>query len=159
MGWRLLKHAGNSDFDEQKELLDSIRPILPKKCHISLLGDGEFKSVELMRYALTNGWDFNLGQSKSTWMKCPSGRWEQLQSLKVSEGSPCYYQYVFLTKEHDFGPVNVMAYWDREDKEVRYAATSRHACKSTLNWGKRRSWIDATFKDLGSRGYPPCVST
>jgi len=94
MGWRLLKHAGNSDFDEQKELLDSIRPTLPKKCHISLLGDGEFKSVELMRYALTNGWDFNLGQSKSTWMKYPSGRWEQLQALKVSEGSPCYYQCV-----------------------------------------------------------------
>jgi len=153
MGWRLLKHSGNSDFDEQKELLDSIHPILPKKCHISLLGEGEFKSVELMRYALTNGWDFNLGQSKSTWMKHPSGRWEQLQSLKVSEGSPCYYQCVFLTKEHEFGPVNVMAYWDREEKEVRYAATSRHACKSTLNWGKRRSWIDATFKDFKTGGF------
>jgi len=153
LGWRLLKHAGNSDFDEQKELLDSIRPILPEKCHISLLGDGEFKSVELMRYALTNGWDFNLGQSKSTWMKYPSGRWEQLESLKVSEGSPCYYQCVFLTKEHEFGPVNVMAYWDREDKEVRYVATSRHACKSTLNWGKRRSWIDATFKDFKTGGF------
>jgi len=61
---------------------------------------------------------------------------------------------VCKTKEHDFGLVNVMAYWDREDKEVRYAATSRHASKSTLNWGKRRSWIDSTFKDLGSRGYP-----
>ena len=78
LGWRLLKHAGNSNFHEQKELLDSIRPILPEKCQISLLGDGEFKSVELMRYALANDWDFNLGQSKSTWMKYPSGRWEQL---------------------------------------------------------------------------------
>jgi hypothetical protein len=41
LGWRLLNHAGNSDFDEQKELLDSIGPILPEKCHISLLGDGD----------------------------------------------------------------------------------------------------------------------
>ena len=63
LGWRLLKHAGNSDFDEQKELLDSICPVLPEKCQISLLGDGEFKSVELMKYASTRGWDFNLGQS------------------------------------------------------------------------------------------------
>jgi hypothetical protein len=69
LGWRLLKHKGNSDFDEQKELLDSIRSILPEKCHISLLGDGEFKSVELMKYVLSNGWDFNLGQSKITWIK------------------------------------------------------------------------------------------
>jgi hypothetical protein len=154
LGWRLLNHAGNSDFDEQKELLDSIRPILPEKCQISLLGDGEFKSVELMRYTLTYNWNFNLGQSESTWMKYPSGRWEQLKALKVSEGSPCYYQGVFLTKEHEFGPVNVIAYWDREKKEVRYTSTNLLACKSTLNWGKRRSWIDATFKDLGSRGYP-----
>ena len=71
----------------------------------------------------------------------------------MSEGSPCYYQCVFLTKEHEFGPVNVMAYWDREDKEVRYVATSRHACKFTLNWGKRRSWIDATFKDFKTGGF------
>ena len=66
LGWRLLDHAGNSSFEEQKELLDSIHPILPERCQISLLGDGEFKSVELMGYALANGWDFNLGQSKST---------------------------------------------------------------------------------------------
>jgi hypothetical protein len=134
-------------------LLDSIRPILPEKCQISLLGDGEFKSVELMRYALANDWDFNLGQSKSTWMKYPSGRWEQLKELKVSEGNPCYHQGVFLTKEHEFGPVNVMAYWDRDKKRVRYAATSRRACRATLSWGKRRSWIEATFKDYKSGGF------
>ena len=40
--------------------------IFQKKCQISLLGDGEFKSVELMKYALMHGWDFNLGQSEST---------------------------------------------------------------------------------------------
>jgi hypothetical protein len=72
LGWRLLNHSGNSSFEEQKELLDSICPILPEKCEISLLGDGEFKSVELMKYATAHGWDFNLGQSKSTWMKYPS---------------------------------------------------------------------------------------
>ena len=54
LGWRLLKHSGNSSFAEQKELLDSIVPILPERCQISLLGDGEFKSVELMEYALAN---------------------------------------------------------------------------------------------------------
>jgi len=153
LGWRLLNHAGNSSFQEQKELLDSIGPILPEKCQISLLGDGEFKSVELMRYAIGNGWDFNLGQSKSTWMKYPSGRWEQLKKLKVSEGNPCYHQRVLLTKEHEFGPVNVMAYWDREKKQIRYTATSRRACRTTLNWGKRRSWIEATFRDFKSGGF------
>ncbi len=153
LGWRLLKHAGNSNFDEQKELLDSICPILPEKCQISLLGDGEFKSVELMKYASTHSWDFNLGQSKGTWMKYPSGRWEQLKELKVSEGNPCYYQGVFLTKEHEYGPVNLMAYWDREKKQIRYSTTSRRACKATLNWGKRRSWIEATFRDFKSGGF------
>jgi hypothetical protein len=141
LGWRLLKYAGNSNFHEQKELLDSIRPILPEKCQISLLGDGEFKSVELMKYVSASGWDFNLGQSKSTWMKYPSGRWEQLKELKVSEG------------EHEFGPVNLMAYWDREKKQIRYSATSRRACRATLNWGKRRSWIEATFRDFKSGGF------
>lgn len=153
LGWRLLKHSGNSDFDEQKELLDSIRPILPEKCHISLLGDGEFKSVELMKYALSNSWDFNLGQSKSTWIRHPSGRWEQLAELRVTKESPCYYQSVFLTKEHEFGPVNIISYWDREKKEIRYTATNLRACKTTLNWGKRRSWIDATFKDFKTGGF------
>jgi hypothetical protein len=153
LGWRLLKHEGNSDFEQQKELLDSIRPLLPEKCHISLLGDGEFKSVELMKYALSNSWDFNLGQSKSTWIKHPSGRWEQLAELRVTKESPCYYQSVSLTKEHEFGPLNIIAYWDREQKEIRYTATNRRACKTTLNWGKRRSWIDATFKDFKTGGF------
>lgn len=153
LGWRLLDHAGSSSFEEQKELLDSIRPVLPEKCQISLLGDGEFKSVELMKYVSTHDWDFNLGQSKSTWMKYASGRWEQLKKLKVSEGNPCYYQGVFLTKKHEYGPVNLIAYWDREKKQIRYSATSRRACKATLNWGKRRSWIEATFRDFKSGGF------
>jgi hypothetical protein len=153
LGWRLLDHPGNSSFEEQKELLDSIRPLLPETCHVSLLGDGEFKSVELMEYALACGWDFHLGQSKSTWMKFPSGKWKQLKSLKVSDGMPCYHQGVFLTEEHEFGPVNVIAYWDREKERVRYVATSRRACRATLNWGKRRSWIEATFRDLKSGGF------
>jgi len=153
LGWRLLNHSGNSSFDEQKELLDSIRPLLPEKCQILLLGDGEFKGVELMKYALSNGWDFSLGQSKSTWMKYPSGEWEQLKKLKVSDGMPCYYQGVFLTKEHEFGPVNVIAYWDREEERIRYVVTNRRACRATLNWGKRRSWIEATFKDFKTGGF------
>ena len=73
--------------------------------------------------------------------------------FRVSEGNPCYYQGVFLTREHEFGPVNVMAYWDREKKQIRYAATNRRACRATLNWGKRRSWIEATFRDLKSGGF------
>jgi hypothetical protein len=37
-----------------------------------------------MKYALARGWDFNLGQSKSTWMKHPSGKWEQLKDTSFS---------------------------------------------------------------------------
>ena len=153
LAWTVLSHQGNSDFAEQKALLERVRPWLPQAPKKGILGDGEFKSVALMRYALSLGWDFGLGQSADTLFRDSSGSWQRLGDLKVSKEHPLYLSGISLTQEHAFGPVNLIAYWDRAKKTQRYVATCRPASRSTFAWGRQRSWIEGTFRDDKSGGF------
>lgn len=153
LAWTVLSHKGNSDFSEQKALLERVRPWLPPAPQKGILGDGEFKSVELMQYARSLGWDFGLGQSSDTLFRDASGAWKKLGELEVPKMEPLYLSEIYLTKEHGFGPVNLIAYWDRDRKEQRYLATCRPAKAATFRWGRQRSWIEGTFRDDKSGGF------
>lgn len=153
LAWTVLPEKGNSDFEEQKALLERVRPWLPEAPRKGILGDGEFKSVALMRYALSLGWDFGLGQSEDTLFQEASGAWKHLEDLQVPQTHPLYLSGIRITREHAFGPVNLIAYWDREKKAQRYMATSKPAKRTTFAWGRQRSWIEGTFRDDKSGGF------
>lgn len=155
LAWTVLSHEGNSDFEEQKALLERIRPWLPQAPQIGLLGDGEFKSVSLIDYALSLEWDVGLGQSKDTLFRDAQGTWRKLGDLQVPKIHPLYLSGIYLTKEHVFGPLNLIAYWDREQKKQRYMVTNRPATATTFRWGRQRTWIEGTFRDDKSGGF--CV--
>jgi hypothetical protein len=149
LAWTVLSHQGNSDFREQRTLLERVRLWLPSTPQKAILGDG----VELMRYAQAQGWDFGLGQSADTRFQGPSGVWQRLGDLQVPQTHPVYLRAIRLTREHAFGPVNLIAYWDRAKREQRYVATSRPATRATFTWGRQRSWIEGTFRDDKSGGF------
>lgn len=151
--WTLLPHFGSSDVQEQQALLERVRPWLPTAPQKAILGDGEFKSVALMRYAQQWGWDFGLGQSADTRFQGPDGTWQRLGALQVPQDRPVYLRGIRLTWEHAFGPVNLIAYWDRTKQEKRFVATSRPATAATFAWGRQRSWIEGLFRDDKSGGF------
>ena len=153
LAWTVLDHEGNSSFQEQKALLERIRPWIPAHLKVGLLGDGEFRSVELMRYVQSLGWDFGLGQAEDTYVVLPKGRRCQLRDLAAKPGQVRFFEGVYLTDLHLFGPVNLICYWDREKKEARFMATNLPATHKTFRWGKTRSWIEGTFRDYKSQGF------
>ncbi len=153
LAWAVLLHQGNADVLEQRALLERVRPWLPSMPQKAVLGDGECKSVEWMRYAQAQGWDFDLGQSADTRFQGPSGVWQRLGDLQVPQTHPVYLRAIRLTWKQQFGPVNLIAYWDRTKREQRYVATSRPATRATFTWGRQRSGMEGTFRDDKSGGF------
>lgn len=152
--WDILDHKGACCFSEQKKLLDGIGPILPKQARIVLMADSEFRGQELFTYAVSHAWDYALGHKGDTYILCsqyPQGR--RLDSLPVSAGHPVYLDKVNLTRAHQFGPVNVIAYWDDENTCTRYRITNRTANGKTLRWMRQRGWIEGMFRDFKSGGF------
>lgn len=154
LAWDILAHQGACCFDEQKQLLDVLGPSLPEQAKIVLMADSEFRGQELFTYAVSHGWDYALGHKGDTYLfcsDCPEGR--RLDSLPVSAGHPVYVNGVSLTRVHQFGPVNVIAYWDDENTCTRYRITNRTANGHTLRWMRQRGWIEGMFRDLKSGGF------
>lgn len=127
LAWTVLDHEGNSSFEEQKALLERIRPWIPSHLKVGLLGDGEFRSVELMKYTQNLGWDFGVGQAEDTYVRLATGGRCQLRDLAAKPGQVRFFEGVYLTDCHAFGPVNLICYWDREKKKARFMATNRPA--------------------------------
>ena len=152
--WQILSHKGSCSFAEQKSLLERVLPDLPATAAIALMGDGEFRSIELFTYARTQGWDFCLGHKGNTFIFRPDEeRWQRLDTLEVQPGKPIYLEGIKLTQQASFGPLNLIAFWDEEDQCPRYRFTNRPANGHTLRWSRKRSWIEGLIRDFKSGGF------
>jgi hypothetical protein len=152
--WDILSHKGACCFAEQKKLLDRIEPSLPTQAHIALMGDSEFRSVRLFRYASLRDWDYALGHKGDTLIfREDLQRWQRLDELPVKPGKPIYLEGILLTQKYRFGPTNLIAFWDDEDDCVRYRITNRPANGFTFQWTRIRSWIEGLFRDYKSGGF------
>jgi hypothetical protein len=154
LAWTLLSHHGSSDFQEQQALLERVRPWWPAAPQQAVLGDGECKSGERMRYTLRWGWDFGVGQSADTRLQGPDGGWQRLGALQVPKDRPLSLSGIRLTREQAFGPVHLIADGDRTKPEQRSVATSRPATATTFAGGRQRSGIEGLFRDAQSGGFP-----
>lgn len=151
--WKLLPHQGSSSFAYQKQLLEQVR-LLPAKVPVALMGDGEFRSIELFEYAHQHQWDFALGHKGDLRIfREDLDCWQSLKSLSAQPGKPLYLSPVWLSLQESFGPVNLMAFWDEEDRCVRYRFTNRPANGHTLRWSRKRSWIEGLIRDFKSGGF------
>jgi len=152
--WEILDHDGCCRFAEQRRLLDRIESHLPAFAPIALMGDAEFRSIELFTYAVDRDWDYALGHKGDTYIfRTDTQAWQRLDSLSVQPGKPLYLEGVLLTKKHRFGPLNLIVYWDAEDECARYRFVSRPANGFTLRWTRKRSWIEGLFRDYKSGGF------
>lgn len=153
LAWQVLDY-GTSDAREQIALLARLRPWLPAGVErVQVLGDGEFRSVELQRWLGEQGWHWQLGL-KSDWLFHPGdGDFAPLHSLQVPAGERRYLQQVTLTREHAFGPVALLALGPHGQDPARYFALDQPADKQAWRRGRKRFWIEPTFRDWKSYGF------
>jgi len=152
LAWRILPF-GATGAESQIALLKQVRPYLPQQARITLYGDSEFRAVKVQRYCRTQRWHWHLGLNSDILFRQGDEGWRPLQAITVTRGQRRYVQKVLLTKEHVFGPVNLIADWTRNTDTPRYFALDQRADRHSWRRGRKRFWIEPLFRDWKSYGF------
>jgi hypothetical protein len=156
LAWRRLSHVGTSSLDDQKAVLREAATLLPDGVRITLHGDSEFGAQPLVAFARRQGWAFFLGLRGAVLLREQAqGPAQPLQERVRPEDGIVYLNEVYLTEE-GIGPVNLYAWWSKNDRGeplLRAVQSSLVATPHTYRIGKRRMWIEPTFRELESGGF------
>lgn len=153
LAWQV-RSFGGTGAQDQIALVERVAPLLPDGVPVLLLADSEFRGVQFLAYCRSHGWHWQVGLKSDLLIRTASGPWLALAELPIDPHSgPRYYQDVMLTAEHAFGPVNILARWSTEDHRAHFWATDRHADRYAWRRGRRRFWIEPTFRDWKSYGF------
>jgi hypothetical protein len=152
--WRVQPFGGTGQ-ELQEELLRQIAPALsslvPRR--ITLYGDSEFRAVDLQKYCRNQGWHWYLGL-KSDILYCQSpGNWRPLAAIPIERGQRRYLHNIWLTQKHIFGPVHLLVDWTQNHDSPRYFVSDQKTSRHTWRRGRKRFWIEPTFRDWKSYGF------
>ncbi len=154
LAWELLPYGGTSA-DEQTALLKRVQPALPPptRVRINFYGDCEFRAVPVQQLCRDFGWHWQVGLKSDLWFRSPVGEWQPLKALDLRPGQRRYLTGVDLTREHQFGPVNLIADWAPAQETARYWALDLPANERAWRRGRKRYWIEPAFRDWKSYGF------
>jgi hypothetical protein len=154
--WHSLEHRGQSGLADQQALLRQALSLLPERVRVSIHGDSEFRNQELFSWIRSQGHDAMLGVPGRTLLSLtPEGQATPLSSWLPNRDSVAYLTDVYLT-EGRHGPVNLLAWWDKDDDGtliVRAVMTNLPATWQTYVRGRRRMWIETVFRDWQRGGF------
>jgi hypothetical protein len=154
LAWCVLPF-GSTNAETQLALLKQVQPALPdpEQVRITFYGDCEFRAVSLQRYCQARGWGWHLGLKSDLLFRQEPGDWQALRSIAVPKGQRRYLSQVHLTRQHAFGPVNLIADWTSAEETPRYVVTNQPADRHAWRRGRKRFWIEPTFRDWKSYGF------
>jgi hypothetical protein len=170
---KALEHRGSSNLTDQQGLIQAAVALLPPDVRIRVHGDRAFRSQELCTWLRTHQYDAMLGGDRRVWVYDSAERTAAGQPLanrvpplppqtqtgrkRTHRTSPVtYLADVDALKELRNGPVNIIAWWERDDdgKVVLHAVmTNLPATARTKALGKRRMGIETVFRDWQSGGF------
>jgi hypothetical protein len=154
LAWFLLPYGSTSE-ETQIKLLRQVQSWLPKpeEVRIIFLGDAEFRAVGLQRHCKDQTWHWQIGVKGDTCFRQANSDWKQLQEIPMKPGQRRYLQAIYLTKEHDFGPVNLIVDWNPNEETPRYTVLDQEANRHAWRRGRKRFWIEPFFRDWKSYGF------
>jgi hypothetical protein len=154
--WQILPHQGSSHRTHQQKLLRAAAKLLPVGVRITVHADSEFRSQQLFRWIRNRRWNAMLGIRGNTPVTTdPARAGQKLTTWLPDRETVVYLNEVYLTEERH-GPVNVLAWWDKDDRGVLtcYAVmTNLPATWQTYRVGSRRMWIETMVRDWQSGGF------
>jgi len=150
--WTLLPFGGTGA-DDQTPLLRRVQPALPPQARVNFYGDCEFRATALQQLCRNFGWHWQVGLKSDTWVYTPSGEWQRLSDLGVRPGERRFLTNVFLTREHQFGPLSLIADWSPNQETPRYWTLDLTADADAWRRGRKRYWIEPGFRDWKSYGF------
>lgn len=157
--WRMLPHAGCSEFAEQKALLSQVLALVPPGVSVTLLADREYGSIEVTRWCLRHGWHFCLRLKKNRWLTQTSltqadGQKCQIVSLPLSPGGRLYVPDIGLPGLPGQA-LSLCCGWSRDNKddEPWYILSDLPADHRVLSTYAVRFHIEEMFRDFKEFGF------
>ena len=155
--WQFMEHSGSSNLAQQQALLRPVLRLL-KSYEIVVIGDREFRSVELAYWLKQKKVYFALRQKQGSYIKQKGQEYQKLSELGLAPGMKLFLMGVKFTKKKGFGQFSLAAYWKRKyrgkgSNEGWYILTNLKSLEEALKVYQARSGIEAMFKDCKSGGY------
>jgi hypothetical protein len=154
LAWDFLPY-GSSDTELQLLQLRRIAPLLPnpEQLRITFYGDAEFRAVELQQFCRQQAWHWHVGVKSDTLFHQGDGVWRPLRARPVQPGERHYLSGLTLSKQHAFGPVNLIIDWNPKEDAPRYWVLDQVADRHAWRRGRKRFWIEPTNRDLKGAGF------
>lgn len=160
LAWQVLEF-GCTGASRQIGLLERVESLIPPNQPVILHGDTEFGSVPMMQFVCQHPhWDFIFGQTKHTYYQIGDWVWRYLGDLFVTRRQPQYLSNIFWTKRHNYGPINLFAFYKPRQNgttspryDIRYCTTSLPITHTLRRLGHRRWGTEPMFRDFKSSGW------
>ncbi len=144
---------GHCDARKQLALLVYVRTLIPLGAAVFLVGDCEFGSMAVLRQLDAWRWFYVLRQKSDTgvWF-VEQAEWRAFGSFVQKPGQSVWLGHSYLTAKEIY-PVNLLAHWEIGEKEAWCLATNLPDRRMTLNYYRRRMWIEEMFGDFKKHGF------
>ena len=157
LAWQTLEHVGSSDLDAHKAVLQAALAELPAETKVTVHADSEFRSVALFHWLREQGHDALLSIRGRTLLfdTADAASGHPLLDRVGNRTDVVYLTGVYVTEER-YGPVNVFAWWSKDDDGkplLRAVMTNLPATARTKQRGRKRMWIETGFRDWQSGGF------
>lgn len=154
---QLIPKLGSSNFEEQKEIISKVLPLL-KDYKVVVLGDREFCSVHLGNWLRQQRVYFCLRLKQNEFVHVEGQIWVQLSGLGLAPGTSLYLEGINVTKQKGFERFNVAAKWKRKyrgwaPKEGWFILTNLDSLSAAITAYRKRFDIEEMFRDFKSGGY------
>jgi hypothetical protein len=144
---------GHSPAYQQRALLAYVRALIPVGIPVTLVGDSEFGSIEVLKQLDAWHWEYVLRQKSNHHVRRTTrGGWQDFGSLIEGPGQSLWGGRMWLTEQTPYR-VYLLAHWRADEKEPWLLATSLPTRSTALAAYRRRMWIEETFGDLKKHGF------
>ena len=145
------QHKGHVDVATHLALLDEVQALVPPETTVIFLGDGEFDGPDLQAALTRLGWSYVCRTAKNIQIQS-AGEWLTLGDVYVAPGQSLGLPDVRMTGQA-YGPVLVIVWWGREQREPLYLVTNLELVAEACWWYRKRFRIETFFSDQKSRGF------
>lgn len=143
---------GHSPAAQQRALLAYLRHLMPVGVPVTLVGDSEFGSIEVLKQLDLWQWEYVLRQKSNHHVRRTTrGRWQDFGRLLQHPGQSVWVGRAWLTEQTPYR-VYLLEHWRAGEKDPWLLATSFATRAATLRAYRRRMWIEETFGDLKKHG-------
>jgi hypothetical protein len=152
LAWVVVKGSkGHFPAQTHVTLLQQVAALSPAEAEVVFLGDGEFDSITLQAAMEAAGYVY-VCRTASNILVYHEDVWRPLRAIGVEKGTCVMWSGVGFTQAN-YGPVQVIAWWEAGYTEPLYLVTNLASQEEACGWYRQRAHIETFFSDQKSRGF------